>query len=123
MDLHELLKFHKSHGKLATVTAVRPPSRFGTLDFDGNSVTSFSEKPQIGEDWINGGFFVLEPEVFDYITDDSTIFEREPLENLAKNSQLEAYKHQGFWQPMDTLRELRLLRSMWDSGNAPWKTW
>lgn len=123
VDLHELLKFHKSHGKLATVTAVRPPSRFGTLDFDGNSVTSFSEKPQIGEGWINGGFFVLEPEVFDYITDDSTIFEREPLENLAKNSQLEAYKHQGFWQPMDTLRELRLLRSMWDSGNAPWKTW
>tara|TARA_Y100000994_G_scaffold241920_1_gene238296 strand:+ start:207 stop:974 length:768 start_codon:yes stop_codon:yes gene_type:complete len=123
IDIDELIKFHKSHGKLATITAVRPPSRFGRLEFDGDSVISFSEKPQIGEGWINGGFFVLEPKIFDYIQDDATIFEREPLEKLAQDNQLQAFKHEGFWQPMDTLRELRLLKSMWDSGNAPWKIW
>ncbi|MBI49720.1 MAG: glucose-1-phosphate cytidylyltransferase [Rhodospirillales bacterium] len=123
IDIDELIKFHKSHGKLATITAVRPPSRFGRLEFDGDSVISFSEKPQIGEGWINGGFFVLEPKIFDYIKDDATIFEREPLEKLAQDNQLQAFKHEGFWQPMDTLRELRLLKSMWDSGNAPWKIW
>ena len=123
IDINQLIEFHKSHGKLATITAVRPPSRFGRLEFDGSTVTSFSEKPQIGEGWINGGFFVLEPDVFKYIQDDSTVFEREPLEQLAREGQLEAYKHEGFWQPMDTLRELRLLRSMWDSNSAPWKIW
>lgn len=121
INIDQLIKFHKSHGKIATITAVRPPSRFGRLEFDGNTVTSFSEKPQIGEGWINGGFFVLEPDIFNYIQDDDTIFEREPLERLASEGQLEAYKHEGFWQPMDTLRELRLLRSMWESGSAPWK--
>tara|TARA_B100002052_G_scaffold287401_1_gene302312 strand:+ start:300 stop:1079 length:780 start_codon:yes stop_codon:yes gene_type:complete len=123
IDINKLIRFHKSHGKLATITAVRPPTRFGRLEFDGSRVTSFSEKPQIGEGWINGGFFVLEPDVFKYIKDDSTIFEREPLEQLAQDGQLQAYKHEGFWQPMDTLRELRLLRSMWDSNSAPWKIW
>ncbi len=123
IDINDIIKFHKTHGKIATITAVRPPSRFGRLEFEGDRVTSFSEKPQIGEGWINGGFFVLEPEIFDYIESDSTIFEREPLEKLAKDHQLMAYKHEGFWQPMDTLRELRLLRALWDSNNAPWKIW
>ena len=121
INIDQLIKFHKSHGKIATITAVRPPSRFGRLEFNGITVTSFSEKPQIGEGWINGGFFVLEPDIFNYIQNDNTIFEREPLERLASESQLEAYKHEGFWQPMDTLRELRLLRSMWESDSAPWK--
>jgi glucose-1-phosphate cytidylyltransferase len=123
VDIDQLVKFHKSHGKIGTITAVRPPSRFGRLEFNGDTVTSFSEKPQIGEGWINGGFFVFEPRIFDYIENDSTIFERAPLENLASDQQLKAYKHEGFWQPMDTLRELRLLRTMWDSNTAPWKIW
>ncbi len=123
IDIDKLVKFHRSHGKIGTVTAVRPPSRFGRLEFNGNAVTSFSEKPQIGEGWINGGFFVLEPSIFNYIQNDSTIFEREPLEQIAKQGQLQAYKHEGFWQPMYTLRELRLLRSLWETGSAPWKIW
>ena len=123
LDLRELLAFHKSHGKIATLTSVRPPARFGRLDLDGNQVTAFAEKPQLGEGWINGAFFVLEPAVFDYIEGDATLFEAEPLETLAKEGQLMAFKHEGFWQCMDTLRDKVLLNSLWDSGNAPWKTW
>jgi glucose-1-phosphate cytidylyltransferase len=119
----DLLEYHRSHGKLATVTAVRPPARFGGLVFDGDLVTEFTEKPQAGEGWINGGFFVLEPEVLDYIAGDDTLWEREPLEQLAQDGQLVAYRHNGFWQPMDTLRDVRLLRDMWESGNVPWKVW
>lgn len=123
VDLRRLLKFHRSHGKLATVTAVRPPSRFGGIVFDGDFVREFSEKPQIGEGWINGGFFVLEPQVLDYIADDDMAFEREPLERLAADRQLVAYRHEDFWQCMDTLRDARLLESLWQRGRAPWKTW
>lgn len=123
VDAAELLAFHRKHGKLATITAVRPPARFGGLVFDGDRVVEFTEKPQVGEGWINGGFFVLEPRVFDYIDGDSTTFEAEPLERLAAEGQLMAYKHDAFWQCMDTLRDLRLLESLWDSGKAPWKTW
>ncbi|HVM41680.1 MAG TPA: glucose-1-phosphate cytidylyltransferase [Acidimicrobiia bacterium] len=123
VDLRELLAFHRSHGKLATVTAVRPPARFGHLEIDGDEVVEFSEKPQAGEGWINGAFFVLEPEAIDYIDGDETSFEREPLEHLAKDGQLAAYRHYGFWQCMDTLRDKRLLESLWSSGDAPWKVW
>jgi glucose-1-phosphate cytidylyltransferase len=123
LDIRELAAFHKSHGKLATVTGVRPPSRFGGLVFDDTLVTEFLEKPQIGEGWINGGFFVLEPKVLGYIADDATLFEKEPLERLARDRQLAAYKHGGFWQCMDTLRDVRLLNDLWDKGEAPWKIW
>jgi glucose-1-phosphate cytidylyltransferase len=123
VDLTSLLAFHRGHGKLATVTAVRPPSRFGGLMFDGDRVVEFSEKPQIGEGWINGGYFVLEPSVLDYIAGDETHWEREPLERLAVEGQLMAYRHDGFWQCMDTLRDLRLLESLWASGTAPWRVW
>ena len=121
VDIGELVAFHKSHGKLATVTAVHPPARFGGLVLNGNQVTEFSEKNQAKEGWINGGFFVLEPEVLQYIADTNTIWEKEPLEKLASEGQLMAYFHDDFWQPMDTLREQRLLESLWESGNAPWK--
>jgi glucose-1-phosphate cytidylyltransferase len=123
VDLDALLAFHKSHGKLATLTAVRPPARFGHLQIDGNQITEFTEKPQIGEGWINGAFFVLEPQVFDYIDGDSTHWEKEPLERLARDGQLMAYHHNDFWQCMDTIREKKLLESIWASGNVPWKTW
>ena len=123
VNLHELLKFHRSHGKLATLTAVRPPARFGHLDFDNGRVKEFTEKPQTKEGWINGAFFVLEPGVFDYIDGDDTQWEREPLERLARDGQLMAYKHTDFWQCMDTLRDKRLLEELWESGKAPWKTW
>jgi glucose-1-phosphate cytidylyltransferase len=123
VDLNELLQFHKSHGKLATLTAVRPPARYGHLIFDGNRVAEFSEKPQIGEGWINGAFFVLEPEVFNYIDGDDTQWEREPMERLAADGQLMAYKHDTFWQCMDTLREKHILETLWSSGKAPWKMW
>ena len=123
VDLAGLEKFHRSHGRLATVTAVHPPSRFGGLTFDGDFVKEFSEKPQIGEGWINGGFFVLEPRVLDYIEGDGTFFEREPLEQLASDGQLVAYRHDGFWQCMDTLRDLRTLEGLWGSGQAPWAVW
>ncbi|WP_437873846.1 glucose-1-phosphate cytidylyltransferase [Sorangium sp. So ce363] len=123
VDIRRLVEFHKSHGKLATVTAVRPPARFGGLSLEGNLVREFSEKPQSGEGWINGGFFVFERRALDYMTDDTTVLEREPLERLASEGQLAAYRHDGFWQPMDTLREKRLLESLWESGKAPWKTW
>lgn len=123
VDLDDLLRFHRSHGKLATLTAVRPPARFGHLEMEGSSVIEFSEKPQTAEGWINGAFFVLEPEVFDYIGGDDTQFEKEPLEGLARDGQLMAYAHTSFWQCMDTLRDKRLLEKLWDSGNAPWKRW
>jgi glucose-1-phosphate cytidylyltransferase len=123
INLDELLAFHRSHGKLATLTAVRPPARYGHLDLDGRRVVSFSEKPQTAEGWINGAFFVLEPKVFDYIDGDQTQFEKEPLENLARDGQLMAYHHQSFWQCMDTLREKHILQELWESGHAPWKVW
>jgi glucose-1-phosphate cytidylyltransferase len=123
IDLDQLLAFHRSHGKLATVTAVRPPARFGHLVFDGDRVVEFSEKPQTSEGWINGAFFILEPQVLDYIDDDSTQWEKEPMERLARDGQLMAYRHTSFWQCMDTLRDKRLLQDLWDSGKAPWKTW
>lgn len=122
VDLGKLLEFHRSHGRLATVTAVRPPARFGHLQLEGDRITEFSEKPQVGEGWINGAFFVLEPEVMDYIEGDDTQFEREPLEQLAKDGQLMAYKHHGFWQCMDTIRDRKLLESLW-ATNPPWKVW
>ena len=123
VDIQSLVQFHRAHGKLATVTAVRPPSRFGSLLLDGDAVCEFSEKPQVGEGWINGGYFVFEPSVFDYLTDDQTILEREALERLAFDKQLMAFRHPGFWQPMDTLREKQLLESLWNNGQAPWKRW
>lgn len=123
VDLRAVVQFHKSRGKLATITAARPPARFGGLSFDGDRIVEFSEKPQIGEGWINGGFMVLEPKVFDYIEGDETLFERGPLERLAADGQLVAYRHEGFWQPMDTIREKHLLESLWQSGEAPWKVW
>jgi glucose-1-phosphate cytidylyltransferase len=123
VNINELLAFHRQHGKLATVTAVRPPARFGGLSFEGDLVARFAEKPQVGEGWINGGFFVLEPGVLDYIAGDDTYFEREPLERLARDSQLVAFRHGDFWQCMDTLRDVRLLESLWESGKAPWKVW
>jgi glucose-1-phosphate cytidylyltransferase len=120
VDLSALLEFHKKHRKLATVTAVRPPARFGSLIFEGDSVRAFSEKPQTGEGWINGGFFILEPEVLNYIEGDDTPWELTPLENLAREGELSAYRHHGFWQPMDTLREQKQLEALWQSGSAPW---
>lgn len=123
VDLDALLAFHKSHGKLATVTAVRPPARFGHMRFEGDAVTAFEEKPQTAEGWINGAFFVLEPKVFDYIEGDATQFEAAPMERLAADGELMAYKHNGFWQCMDTLRDKKLLQELWDAGEAPWKTW
>ena len=126
VDVRKLLAFHRSHGKLATVTAVRPPARFGSLIFgegQGPRVVEFAEKPTVGEGWINGGYFVLEPGVLDYIAGDATHFEREPLENLARDGQLMAFHHEGFWQSMDTLRDVHLLESLWASGRAPWKIW
>jgi glucose-1-phosphate cytidylyltransferase len=122
VDLHRLLEFHRSHGKLATLTAVRPPARFGHLEMDGDAVVEFSEKPQLGEGWINGAFFVLEPAVFDYVDGDDTAWEREPLERLARDGQLMAYRHESFWQCMDTLRDKKLLEELWQNG-APWRTW
>jgi glucose-1-phosphate cytidylyltransferase len=121
IDLGRLLQFHRAHGRLATVTAVRPPARFGGLEFEGDRVVRFTEKPQLGEGWINGGFFVLEPEVIDLIAGDETHWEREPLEHLAREGELMAYRHEGFWQCMDTLRDKRLLEALWASGQAPWK--
>jgi glucose-1-phosphate cytidylyltransferase len=123
INLDNLLAFHRSHGKLATLTAVRPPARYGHLELDEDAVAEFSEKPQTGEGWINGAFFVLEPQIFDYIDGDDTQWEKEPLENLAKDGQLMAYKHSSYWQCMDTLRERYILQKLWESGNAPWKVW
>lgn len=123
VDLDALLAFHRRHGRLATVTAVRPPARFGRLEIEGDQVVSFEEKPQMSEGWINGAFFCLEPGIFDYIAGDETQFEKEPLERIARDGQLMAYRHEGFWQCMDTLRDKVRLESLWDSGQAPWKLW
>jgi glucose-1-phosphate cytidylyltransferase len=123
VNLYELLAFHRSHGKLATLTAVRPPARYGYMVFEGNTVLEFTEKPQIGEGWINGAFFVLEPGVFDYIDGDDTQWEKEPLQRLAKDGQLMAYHHTSFWQCMDTLREKYILEELWRRGEAAWKMW
>ncbi|MGE0859330.1 MAG: glucose-1-phosphate cytidylyltransferase [Gammaproteobacteria bacterium] len=123
IDIHKLLDFHRKHGRVATVTAVRPPARFGTMHFQGDQVLEFKEKLQTGEGWINGGFFVFEPEVFDYLEGDETVLEGKPLETLAADGQLMAYKHEGFWQCMDTLRDKLRLQEMWASGSAPWKVW
>lgn len=123
IDVNELLAFHRSHGKLATVTAVRPPARYGHMEFDGDRITTFTEKPQTGEGWINGAFFVLEPGVHDFIHGDHEMFEHEPLSRLAKAGQLMAYRHVSFWQCMDTMREKSILEQMWKSGSAPWKVW
>ncbi len=122
IDLDALLRFHRAHGKIATLTAVRPPARFGHLDLDGDRVGEFSEKPQTAEGWINGAFFVLEPEVFDYIDGDATSFERGPLTRLARDGELMAYRHDSFWQCMDTVRDRKLLEELWSSGRAPWTT-
>lgn len=121
--LDRLLEFHRSHGKIATVTAVRPPSRFGGMVFADDGVAQFNEKPQIGEGWINGGFMVFQPEVFDYMRDDATVLERDVLEVLAQEGQLMAYRHDGFWQCMDTIRDVQMLQGLWEEGRAEWKTW
>ena len=123
VDIDALLQFHRSHGKLATLTAVRPPSRFGEMIMDGDQIVDFSEKPVRGEGWINGGFFVLEKEVFNYLSADSDSFEFDTLERLAREGQLMAFKHGGFWQCMDSLRDKRFLESLWHEGKAPWKIW
>lgn len=123
INITELIAFHKKHGKNATVTAVQPPGRFGALDLNGTTVTNFVEKPHGDGMYINGGFFVLSPNVIDLIEEDSSIWERKPLESLAISNQLEAFLHQNFWQPMDTLRDKQHLEELWSSGNAPWKVW
>jgi len=123
VDISKLIEFHNNSNTLATVTAVQPPGRFGTLDITGNKITNFEEKPAGDGNWINGGFFVLEPKIFDYIDGDSTIWERQPLENLANDKQLSAFRHSNFWQPLDTLRDKNYLESLWTSNKAPWKIW
>lgn len=123
LNIDALLAFHRRHGKLATLTAVRPPARFGHLGFDGDRVSEFTEKPQAAEGWINGAFFVLEPGIFDYIDGDATQWEKEPLECLAGEGQLMAFRHTSFWQCMDTLRDRKLLEQLWQGGNPPWKLW
>lgn len=124
VDLRELVAYHKSHGKLATVTSTQPGGRFGSLDLgQDNRVNGFQEKPQGDGAWINAGFFIFEPKVFEYIAGDNTVLEKEPLENLAKDGDLMAYKHTGFWQPMDTLRDKKHLEELWKSGEALWKVW
>lgn len=124
VDIGRLASFHKAHGRLATITAVQPSGRFGALDIDSRDhVVSFKEKPKGDNAWINGGFFVLDSKVFDYIEGDRTIWEREPLETLARNGELAAYRHTGFWQPMDTLRDKNQLDELWGTGKPPWKTW
>lgn len=124
VNIAELVAYHKKHGKLATVTATQPSGRFGSLDLsDENRVTSFQEKPVGDGFWINGGFFVLDPSIISRIPDDGTLFEKGPLESLAHDGELIAYKHHGFWQPMDTLRDRVHLEELWKSGTAPWKTW
>ena len=121
VDLDALLSFHKSHGKMVTVTAVHPGARFGELEMDDQSVTAFQENPQTGQGWINGGYFVVEPEFFDLIEGDQTILERDPLEKAASMGELMAYKHSGYWQCMDTKRDRDYLEELWQQGNAPWK--
>ena len=123
INLKALLEFHKSHDKIATVTTVRSPARFGRIAFKGEQITDFYEKPQSAEGWINGGFFVLNPKAIDYIENDETIWERSPIEQLARDGQLMGYRHDGFWSCMDTLKEKNLLEELWNSGKAPWKVW
>lgn len=123
IDISASLAFHRRHGKLATMAAVTPPGRFGALTMDGDSVTGFREKPRGDGGLINGGFFVLSRQVLDYIADDKTVWERAPLEKLASDGHLQAFRHDGFWQPMDTVRERLVLESLWNSGKAPWKVW
>lgn len=123
LDIGELLKFHKSHGKMATLTAAQPPGRFGALGLQGSLVESFKEKPVGDGNWINGGFFVLSPKVIDLIEGDETVWEKEPLEKLAQSRELHAFQHKGFWQPMDTLRDKTYLEQLWSSQKAPWKVW
>lgn len=124
IDISSEIAFHRQHGKLATVAAVQPPGRFGVLNIAPDAgVTSFDEKPQGEIGWINGGFFVLEPQVIEYIPDDATSWERAPLSNLARDGQLAAFQHRGFWQPCDTLRDKRELEALWSTGHAPWKSW
>lgn len=123
VDITSLIKFHKKYGKLVTLTATQPPGRFGALKLSGNNILSFQEKPQGDGGWINGGFFVLSPKVFDYIAGDQTIWEREPMDKLAREGQIVAFSHYGFWQPLDTLRDKNHLEDLWKSGNAPWKVW
>lgn len=123
LDISKLIAFHKKHGGLATLTATQPPGKFGALSLNGDLIKSFQEKPSGDGNWINGGFFVLNSKVLDLIENDETIWEREPLETLAKTSQLHAYFHKGFWQPMDTLRDKNHLESLWSNGEAPWKVW
>ncbi len=123
VDVAEVVRFHRAHGKIATVTAVRPPARFGGLAFDGDLVKDFTEKPQIGEGWINGGFMVLEPAVFSYLRGDTAILEADGLEKLALDGQLAAFKHPRFWQCMDTLRDVKVLEDLWQTGRPPWKVW
>ncbi len=123
IDIGKLVALHKSEGRMATLTGVQPPGRYGALEIDGNSVVRFQEKPEGDGAWINGGFFVLEPSVIELIADDSTVWERKPLEELAAREQLGIHKHRGFWQPMDTLRDKTLLEELWAGGRAPWKVW
>ncbi len=123
VDIQGLLEFHRKQGKLATVTAVHPPGRFGGLGFEGDLVCTFQEKPQTGEGWINGGFFVLEPGIADYVEGDQTYWEWGPMQGLVRDRQLATFRHSGFWQCMDTLRELRLLNDLWEQKKAPWKVW
>lgn len=123
IDIKKLIKHHKAHTRIATVTAVRPAARFGSMLFKDGRVTEFKEKPQTGEGWINGGFMVCEPEIFKYLNGDNTVLEADTLESLAKDSQLAAYKHEGFWQCMDTIRDRDLLNDLWNTGKAPWKVW
>jgi glucose-1-phosphate cytidylyltransferase len=123
VDLTALVDFHKAQGRQATLTAVQPAGRFGALDIEGQRITRFEEKPQGDGAWVNGGFFVLQPEVVDRIGGDTTVWEREPMEGLARDGQLSAYAHQGFWQPMDTLRDKLRLEELWNTGQAPWKVW
>lgn len=123
VDITASIAFHKQHGKLATMTAVQPPGRFGALEIDGTSVKAFIEKPQGDGGWINGGFFILNSKVLDLISSDATLWEKEPLESLAKMGQLESFFHSGFWRPMDTLRDKSTLEELWASGKAPWKNW
>lgn len=120
LDINAVIAAHRKGGRLATLTAVRPPARFGGLELDGDRVTTFVEKPQSSEGWINGGFFVLEPAIFDRIDGDATLFEHEPLAGLARDSELTVYRHEGFWQPMDTVRDKKLLEDLWETGSAPW---
>lgn len=122
VNIEDLVKFHKSHGKIATVTAVRPTARFGGMALAGDQVMGFKEKPQSGDGWINGGFFVFEPEVFDYLSGDLTVLEGDPMENMVQDNQLMAYKHVGFWHCMDTLRDRKNLEEIWNSGKPPWRT-